>query len=102
MYIFKTEPSLAVLLLWPVFFPFIPTLSEGQEYYFSQTLEFITDDMIGFMLVIAQGLQVGEVRSCMWSAPSAAQPLLCGSAQSERSPLAKRVISQSLFWVLWA
>lgn len=81
MYIFKTEPSLAVLLLWPGFFPFIPTLSEGQEYYFSQTLEFITDDMIGFMLVIAQGLQVGEVRSCMWSAPSAAQPSPCSVAQ---------------------
>lgn len=31
-----------------------------------------------FMLVIAQGLQVGEVRSCVWSAPSAAQPLCLG------------------------
>lgn len=75
--------------------PFIVILSKGQEYYFSQTLEFITDCMIGFMVVIAQGLQVSEVRSCVWSVPSAAEALCHGSAQTERSPVAKRVISQS-------
>lgn len=60
---FKTELSLAVLLLWPDFFPpLIPALSEGHECYFSQTLEFITDDKIytgdkiSFTVIIAWGL----------------------------------------------
>lgn len=61
--------------------PFILILSEGLDYYFSQTLEFITDYMIGFMVVIAYGLQVSEMRSCVWSAPSAAQALCHGLAQ---------------------
>lgn len=43
----KQNSALLFFCYGLIFFPpFIPALSEGHECYFSQTLEFITDDMI--------------------------------------------------------